>query len=268
MDTEIKTIIIGNEKNCQLIFDSMVALFYKPNSIKVYSDFEKAKLAILDYQPDLIFVPKQINEFDTIHFFSNYLGLDFKIIFYAEDFSNLNLGKIKFMTYAQFLLFPYTAHVFEKVVTALIKIILFEKKVVLEKQKVTNMNNENKITENIGEHIVFVKGKKGEDLPLKVNQLHHFAADGKYCNVFYIENGKLERIHSGESIGDFETKLAKYNIIKIHRSYLVNIAHIKKHHSDGGHYVLMRYPDKDGQEIHLTISDTQLKEVKRILGIK
>ncbi|MEO8151166.1 MAG: LytTR family DNA-binding domain-containing protein [Bacteroidia bacterium] len=85
----------------------------------------------------------------------------------------------------------------------------------------------------------------------------YMQSDGNYTNIKQ-KDGKT--ILATRLLGEFEEMLMPYNFFRIHKSYLINLAHIKKYIKGDGGVVMM----SDGSEIDVArrIKEAFLKKIK------
>ena len=69
-----------------------------------------------------------------------------------------------------------------------------------------------------------------------ISEILYCEADSSYT-VFFLENGK--KIISSKTLSDYESILDTNDFIRIHRSYLININHVKEYKKGEGGTVIM-----------------------------
>ena len=115
------------------------------------------------------------------------------------------------------------------------------------------------------------KGAPLERLPLKVGgdtfllplgQIVFFEAAGKYCRVHTRKRGFL----ADYSIGDIESRLADRGFMRIHRSFVVNLSHVRKIVQKTGKR--MTIVMSDDAQAQLNVSDSYGPELKARLGMR
>jgi two-component system LytT family response regulator len=80
---------------------------------------------------------------------------------------------------------------------------------------------------------------------IDVNDIIRCHSDGSYTS-FHLKEGK--KILASRPIGEYEELLQEERFFRIHRSYLVNLDHIRKYVKGDGGYVVM----SDGAEVEVS----------------
>ena len=90
------------------------------------------------------------------------------------------------------------------------------------------LNLSNKVLKPTTNSIVFIKTQvKSDAFKLNLNSLLFAKADGNYVEMYLNEN-KINKVIKRITLKELESTLEPYpNIIKTHRSYLVNLHHVK-----------------------------------------
>jgi len=65
-------------------------------------------------------------------------------------------------------------------------------------------------------------------------------------SVFYLTNGRKEVV--SKTLKDFETSLSEFNFMRVHKSHLINLSHIKKYIKGAGGSIVM----SDNSEIQVS----------------
>jgi len=96
------------------------------------------------------------------------------------------------------------------------------------KKHATALNSTNEKIKSSNHSTVFIKTQvKSDDFELDVNNMLFAKADGNYIELYLI-NEKDNKVVKRSTIKDLEEALKSYqSIIKTHRSYLVNLYHVK-----------------------------------------
>ncbi len=71
---------------------------------------------------------------------------------------------------------------------------------------------------------------------LKVTEILYLESDRQYT-TFFLTNG--EKVMTSKNIGEYEDLLSTHNFFRIHHSYLINLAEVKKFVRDSGGMALM-----------------------------
>lgn len=90
-----------------------------------------------------------------------------------------------------------------------------------------------------------------------LNDIIYCEGDGKYTKILMKEK---KMIMSSRTLGDFEELLSLYHFFRIHKSYLVNLNHLKKYLRGEGGQVIME------ENITLDVSRRKKEELLKIVS--
>ena len=98
---------------------------------------------------------------------------------------------------------------------------------------------------------------------LKLSDLLYVESNDNYVNVIYLEGGDSKRIVLRNTIKNMEQLLMPYNVIRCHRSYLVNIMNVRRHEKSAQKGATLYF----GAEIEaeIPVSKIYLSEVEKAL---
>lgn len=78
-----------------------------------------------------------------------------------------------------------------------------------------------------GDKLLTIKGEKDKVvLAIKYCQLLYIKSAGNYLEIYYLKGGKLAKELVRARLKELEEKIVDTNVVKVHRSYLVNVRHI------------------------------------------
>lgn len=84
-----------------------------------------------------------------------------------------------------------------------------------------------KAEEGPDDRIRFYDSRKMLKLVVNVSSIYYISADENYVNIHYIEDGKTKKYVLRNSMKSIEDICAKNSLVRCHRSYFVNPAHIR-----------------------------------------
>lgn len=80
---------------------------------------------------------------------------------------------------------------------------------------------------NRGDKLLSIKGEKDKViLAIKYYQLLYVKSAGNYLEIYYLKGDKLAKELVRARLKELEKKIVDTNVVKVHRSYLVNVRHI------------------------------------------
>lgn len=235
---KFKAIIIDDETGPRESLDQLLEKHCRNISVIAKADsVESAYESITQLNPDLVFLDIEMqtgNAFDLLEKFDR---IDFAIIF-TTAFNHYAINAIRFSA-IDYLLKPVDADDLKAAVSR------FEMKkhdeAALNHKFQTLLNNiqpdsrSKKIGIPDGDSLVFID----------IKDLIRCHSDGSYTS-FFLTSGK--KIMASKPIGEYEELLQEERFFRIHRSFLINLDHIKKYVKGDGGYVVM----SDGAEVEVS----------------
>jgi two-component system, LytTR family, response regulator len=218
----LRAIVVDDEKPSREALATYIR-DYCPN-VKIVAECDCAKAAyqaILKNKPLLVFLDIEMpngNGFDLLRMFKT---PDFKVIF-VTAFSEYAIRAFR-CSATDYLLKPVKV---DELVEAVNKV---------QKELSTEQNNLNlhtlmeSLAQNNNNHNLVIPNIKGF-VVIKTNDLIMCEADG-YCTHFFLP-GKT-KITSSKNLKYYEEILDQQKIIRVHRSYLVNLSHVKSYSHQG-----------------------------------
>ena len=123
-----------------------------------------------------------------------------------------------------------------------------------------------KLVKQIAQKASFIhfKDEKGTlRLTLKTNDLIFLESSDNYVIIHYESGGKTKSYLIRNTLKQFEKDLAEFPLLRCHRSYMVNINHVKMMKREKGTVQLLM--DDKGQHA-ISVSKTYVDNVSRMLG--
>lgn len=228
----IKAIIVDDEINNSNYLNSLLQNNLPTVEIcGIAANVKDAIQLILEKKPNIVFLDIELQTasgFDLLNQLSN---IDFSVIFTTAH-QHYALKAIKFAA-LDFLLKPIDV---EELRTAVNKAIKqqndssFGKNMEVFLKNIQQQNVQKKIAISTSESIIV----------LEIKDIIYCQSDGPYTNIFLSSS----KIMSSKHLKEYENLITEYGFFRVHKSFLVNIAEIRKYvRSDGG-YVVMSNGDK------------------------
>lgn len=215
MSHDIKCIIIDDElKAIELLRGRLKLLFPDIRIVGMYTDWKLGLEALRTNQVDLLFLDVSMPEKSGIDFLKLFPTMPFQVIFITA-YAEFALQAIKFSA-AGYVLKPIDD---EELSFAVKKVIDNLKSKNIVAQASINAHNSVKIG---------VPNVKGVDY-LSPDDVLYFESVNKYTKVVT----KDYSIMSSYNLGEFKKVIDPETFYQVHRSYLVNLYHIKRYESSG-----------------------------------
>ena len=203
-----------------------------------------------DQHPDLVFLDIEMPEKNRFALLEHYSEPDFQVIFTTAH-AEYAIKAIKFAA-LDYLLKPVN---------------LNELKVAVERaiQQANNSSNDERLSilkESRGQgefnfQLIALPTSEGVEF-YTISDILRCEADRAYCKFFLTDN---KSVMVSKPLSDFEDMLRECNFMRIHKSNMVNMAHVRKYIKGRGGYVVLI----DGS--HVDVSVRRKDEVMKALGI-
>ena len=231
-------IIVDDETGPRESLEQLIKKHCKSINVVFMADgVESAYQSITELQPDLVFMDIEMQTGNAFDLLEKFDSINFDIIF-TTAFNHYAINAIRFSA-LDYLLKPIDPEDLRLAVGR------FEKK----KQDEALLNSK---FQNLLSNIQSEGRNKKIGIPdgdslifIDINDLIRCHSDGSYTS-FHLTSGK--KLLASKPIGEYEDLLQDEGFFRIHRSYLVNLNHIKKYVKGEGGYVVM----SDGSEVEVS----------------
>ena len=242
----MNVIIIDDEPLARSIVKEYLQSFLDIHIVAECNDGFEGMKAILQYEPELIFLDIQmpkINGFEMLELIENPPAVIFTTAFDEFAIKAFELNA------TDYLLKPFSKERLDKALGKFLNQPSAQSPQALIDAAAQSAGQQNRI--------VVKDGNKIKIIP--VNQIHYLEAADDYVKIVTKEGTFLKK----RTMSFFETSLALYQFVRIHRSYIVNtqlITRIDPYEKDG-HLVLLSTGAK------LQASRSGYARLKEVLGI-
>ena len=251
---EIKAFIIDDEFQSRSVLQNMLHQYFPEISVVGQaSTVEKGVQGIKEYNPNIVFLDIQMNGetgFDLLNLLPE---INFGLIF-TTAFDKYAIKAFRFNA-IDYLLKPI---VVDELIEAVNKVkqrtasAQTASKGLLE-QLYHDMQNPHKIHDKIA--IPTTEGY----MVIPVNEIVYCHANSNYTE-FYLTNKK--RILSSYTLKQYDEILTKQSFFRAHRSYLINLEHIKMYRKGEGGEIIM------SNDHEIALSSTHKDEFLHLLNVK
>lgn len=116
------------------------------------------------------------------------------------------------------------------------------------RQLITTNHEQQPVTSpDIAGERISINHAKGMRL-ITLRDIIYLEGDKNYTILYLASSGGVEKFVSSRTLGDFETALPEASFFRVHKSYIINIAHITEQRNQAGNYVIM----KNGKQIEIS----------------
>ena len=224
----IKSIIIDDETNNQELISNLLKSYAENiQVVAIANSVETAYNAIIDHQPDLIFLDIQMPDGTGFDLLKKFEKIDFKVIFVTAH-QEYAIEAFKFSA-IDYLLKPLSP---SNLISAVKKVEEYMNGEELNLKLKTLLSN---ISEPLKAKKKIVLKTMDRIYSVDINDIIRFESDGGYSKV-YLLDGK--RIMVSRTMKEFEDLLLDVNFLRVHNSHLINMNHLYCFEKTEGHVVM------------------------------
>ena len=226
---KLKAIIVDDEERSILLNQSMLENYCPEIQVLAsYNTIDKAYTGILEFNPDIVFLDIDLPPNTGFDLLRRFPSIEFEIIFITA-FNQYAIDAIRFSA-LDYLMKPVNPDELQSAV----------KKAycrIYPKLKNVNMTYHQRIGLNEVSKLV-IRSQNGADL-IEIDDIVFFEAQNVYTEFVT----KTRRIISAKAFSEYEDMFQSKGFYKIHRSYMVNMSHVKYLDTREGDEVLINYTD-------------------------
>jgi two-component system LytT family response regulator len=237
---KIRTVIVDDERNGREVLLALLEKFcINVEVVGTADSAESAILLIKDLKPQLVFLDINMPGLSGFEMLEKLAPINFEVIFVtAHDAYALKAFKFSAIDYV---LKPIDLDDLQKAVEKVEGKLLGKQESGQGKYKELfhNMRNIQNPFDKLGlatrDGLIFVK----------ISEIVRLESDVNYT-WFFLVNG--EKILASKTLKEFEEMLEEYNFYRVHKSHLINLAHLQRYIKGEGGSVVM----SDGSEVDVS----------------
>ena len=219
----IRTIIVEDEPNNIIALQKTLEIYCLEVEVVAVAENVKAGIeAIEKHEPDLVFLDIEMPDGTGFDLLKNFNKVHFQVIF-VTAFNQYAIKAFQFSA-IDYILKPINP---ELLIQAVHKVSSNPKYEDLEKIIENLLDNRDQI-ESLA--LPTFEGIHIE----KLNNILYCESENNYT-IFYLKDGS--KIMVSRTLKEYETILSENNFFRIHQSYLINLAEVKKYTKGDGGYV-------------------------------
>jgi two-component system LytT family response regulator len=241
--TQLTTLIVDDESQSRSLIRKLLSDHFPGLIIEEAENVSSALEKIKQLTPGLVFLDVQMRGETGFDLFDKTGKINFEIIFTTAH-SEFAVKAFRYSA-MDYLMKPLDTEEFKTAVERVLQKIKNEQSPSHEqldylKQLRSEQKIPDKLTIPTAEGFLFVS----------VNDILYCHAISNYTE-FHLSNNR--KLLSSYTLGYYDELLAGHNFFRIHRSYLINLAHIKMYKKSDGGVVVMN----DGEEIEVSRSNKE-----------
>ena len=233
--SQITCVIIDDEEHCLGALKILIASHCPYlQLLACYTNGIDAIEGILKKKPDLIFLDIAMPRMNGFEMLSKIKNPAFEIIFTtAYDQYAIKAFKVSAIDY---LLKPIDKFELQTAVSKVKKRLLQNSGEISEDSVNVKLEVLLKKIRSIDQHHMLSISTMDGIERIKSDDIFYFESDGNYSKIYF---DKSNFILTTKTIGEYEVLLSDSDFIRIHRSYLINLTHLKKYvRGDPGSVIL------------------------------
>lgn len=241
-NSKIRALIVDDEERHHETLGKMLSNFCPEIEVIGNAHNVQESVALIEkQQPDLLFLDIEMPGGNGFTLFDNFEEPPFEVIFTtAHDLYAINAIKYAALDY---LMKPVNIKELQDAVARAAKV-LSRKDSSVGKEKINVLKSNLKLEDKRFTKIA-LPSSDGIDF-IKAESIIRAEAERSYSN-FYLENGK--KILVSKPLKEYEALLEQCDFFRVHKSHMINLAHLEKYVKGKGGYVIM----KDGSHVDVSV---------------
>lgn len=245
MFNAFNVLIVDDEYQSRKLVTTMLSRFFPEiSSVAEASAVQEAIELISTRHPKLVFLDIHMQHENGFDLLDKLGPIDFEVIFITahNDFA------VKAFRYnaLDYLMKPIDAEDFQVAVNKAIRRLNLDNKAVTAQFSL--LKEQWKNPKKLPDRVIIPTAEGYLVIPVK--DICYCHASSNYTEFYMTGN---TRVTSGYNIGQYEEILQEHNFFRVHRSYLINLAHVKMYRKGEGGTVVM----SDGKEIEISRSNKE-----------
>jgi two-component system LytT family response regulator len=232
----IKVIIVDDEKKACTNLKNLLTE-YTGKEINVagmaYSSKEAEEL-IGKYNPDAVFLDIEMPHENAFHFLDRMSPINFEVIFVtAYDDYAVRAFRLNAIDY---LLKPISIHELQTAVQKLNDKLRYN--TIIRKRNTSFSEISDMVFNKAKQHKITLKDNTTTEV-VDFKDIFFIEAQSSYSKILFLKDKALKEMTTSNPLSDYEELLPDDIFYRVHRSYLVNCARIKKILNDGSNQIVV-----------------------------
>ncbi|MCD6012930.1 MAG: response regulator transcription factor [Flavipsychrobacter sp.] len=233
----IKILIVDDEKKACTNLKNILFEFVDPslNIVGSANSTVEAESLISKLEPDAIFLDIEMPNENAFHFLERISPFAFEVIFVTayEEYA-IRAFRLNAIDY---ILKPISITELRGAVQKLKDRIRYKK--ILEDKNASFTEISDQITNKTKQYKITLKDINNTSI-VDFKDIYFVEAQGSYSRIVFLKNHVVKEMILSNPLSEYEELLPDDQFYRIHRSYLINCAHIKQIISDGNNNVIMK----------------------------
>jgi len=236
-DIQINALIVDDEikacANLKCILTDYVD--QEINIVGIAQNTKEAEIQIQKFIPNIIFLDIEMPNEDAFHFLDRISPFQFEVIFItAYDEYAVRAFKLNAVDY---ILKPISINELKLAVKKLKERLTYKN--LIENRNTSFTEIAAQVNNKIKPHKITLKGATNVEV-IDFKDICFVEAQSSYSKIFFFKKAQLKEMIMSNPLSDYEELLPASHFYRIHRSYLINCAHIKKIFHDGTNQIMIK----------------------------
>ncbi len=232
----IKLLIVDDENKACTNIKNLLLDFVDPslNIVGIANSTEEAEKKITKYSPDAIFLDIEMPNENAFHFLERIAPVSFEVVFVTayEEYA-IRAFRLNAVDY---ILKPISINELRIAVQRLKDKIYYKKTIENPKQTFADLSDQ--LTSKTKPHKITLKDINTTSV-VDFKDIYFIEAQGSYSRIVFLKDLVIKEMVLSHPLSEYEELLPEDQFYRIHRSFLINCAHIKQIVSDGNNRVIM-----------------------------
>jgi len=232
-----KVIIVDDEKKACANLKNILLEFVDPGIViaGIANSTAEAEIEISVHEPDAVFLDIEMPNENAFHFLERIAPFDFEVVFVTayEEYA-IKAFRLNAIDY---ILKPISITELKGAVQKLKDKIRYKKILADKNTSYTELSEQ--VSNKVKPIKILLKDIHTMEF-VDFNDIYFVEAQGSYSRIVFSKNQVVKEMVLSNPLSDYEELLPTEQFFRIHRSYLINCAHIKKIQSDGSNQVIMK----------------------------
>jgi two-component system LytT family response regulator len=232
----IKVLIVDDEKKACTNLKNILLEFIDPglNIVGIANSAEEAEKKLTTLMPDAVFLDIEMPNENAFHFLERISPFSFEVIFVTayEEYA-IRAFRLNAIDY---ILKPISINELRIAVQKLKDKIRYKR--IMQDKNTSFIELSEQIAGKTKQHKITLKDINTTAI-VDFKDIYFIEAQGSYSRVVFNKSQSIKEMILSNPLSEYEDLLPNDQFFRIHRSYLINCAHIKQIISDGNNRVIM-----------------------------
>jgi two-component system LytT family response regulator len=235
--TPLKVLIVDDErKACTNLRDLLLTYVDKDINIAgIAHDTHEAYAKIVKHMPDAVFLDIEMPNENAFHFLERIRPVNFEVVFVtAYDEYAVRAFKLNALDY---ILKPISISELRNAYEKVIEKIRYKN--LIASKNISYIELANQVSNTVKHHKITLKDINTTEV-VDFKDIYFVEAQSSYSRILFLKEHEVKEMILSSPLSDYEELLPADQFFRIHRSYLINCAYIKKIMNDGSNQVIMK----------------------------